>query len=173
MFLSPSRRSPNQNLLQSPLPNQLRRVRRRKRPRPLRRHLRRPRHPNLQPQVFRAPAITRLLLLREWVAPLPVARLKVLDLVVLSIEMEAPGLPSSHGLVALAAGQVGPVLVAPAAVLVVVPEVAQVGAPALVDEVAVLVVVPLVLLVAVAARANPASRSARSVKSLRCGRRRV
>lgn len=118
--------------------------------------------------VFRAPAITRLLLLREWVA-----RLKVLDLVVLSIEMEAPGLPSSHGLVALAVGQVGPVLVAPAAVLVVVPEVAQVGAPALVDEVAVLVVVPLVLLVAVAARANPASRSARSVKSLRCGRRRV
>lgn len=123
--------------------------------------------------VFRAPAITRLRLLREWVAPLPVARLKAMDLAVLSIEMEAPGLPSSHGLVALAVGQVGPVLVAPAAVLVVGPEVAQVGGPALVVEVAVLVVVPLVLLVAVAARANPASRSARSVKSLRCGRRRV
>lgn len=123
--------------------------------------------------VFRARAITPLPLPKEWVGQLLVAPHRVLDLVGLSIEKEGPGLLSSHVRVAPAVGLVVPVSVAPAAVLAVAPEVAQVVAPALVAAVAVLAVVPLVLLVAAVARASHASRSARSVKSLKCGRRRV
>jgi hypothetical protein len=192
LFLSLSRRSPNQNPLQNLLRSQLRKPRHPKHPRQLPKHLQRPRRPNLQPQVFRARVITRLLrrkvwrvpvfrarattplpLPKEWVGQLPVAPHRELDLVGLSIEKEAPGLRSSHALVVPAVGLVVPVSVAPAAVLAVALEVAQVVVPALAGVDADLVEVPLVPSVAAVARASHVSRSARSVKSLKCGRRRV
>ena len=110
---------------------------------------------------------------KEWVGRLLVAPHRVLDLVGLSIEMEAPGLLSNRARVAPAVGLVVPVSVAPAAVLAVVPAVVQEVAPALAGVDADLVEVPLVPSVAAVARASHASRSARSVKSLKCGRRRV
>ena len=123
--------------------------------------------------VFRARVITPLPLPKEWVGQLLAAPHRVLELVGLSIEKEAPGLRSSHALVVPAVGLVVPVSVAPAAVLAVALEVAQVVVPALVGVDAAPVVVPQERLVAAVARASHASRSARSVKSLKCGRRRV
>lgn len=192
MFLSLSRRSPNQNSLQNLLRSQLRKPRHPKHPRRLPKLLQRPRRPSPQPQVSRARVTTRLLrrkvwrvpvfrarattplpLPKEWVGQLLVAPHRELDLVGLSIEKEAPGLRSSRALVVPAVGLVVPVSVAPAAVLAVAPEVAQVVVPALAGVDADLVEVPLVPSVAAVARASHVSRSARSVKSLKCGRRRV
>ena len=106
---------------------------------------------------------------KEWVGRLLAAPHRVLELVGLSIEKEAPGLRSRRARVVPAVGLVVPVSVAPAAVL----EVAQVVVPALAGVDADLVEVPLVPSVAAVARASHVSRSARSVKSLKCGRRRV
>lgn len=110
---------------------------------------------------------------KEWVGQLLVAPRRVLGPVGLSIEKEAPGLLSSHARVVPAVGLVVPVSAAPVVVLAVVPAVARVVVLALVGVDAAPVVVPRELLVAAVARASHESRSARSVKSLKCGRRRV
>ena len=123
--------------------------------------------------VFRARAITPLPLPKEWVGQRLVVPPRVLELVGLSIEKEAPGLLSSHARAAPAVGLVVPVSAVPVAVLAVAPEVAREVVPVLVGVDADLVEVPLVLSVAAVARASHESRSARSVKSLKCGRRRV
>ena len=112
---------------------------------------------------------------REWDAPLLAVQARVQQLVVPLIAKVGLGLPSRVAPVAPVVDPVAPVSVAPAAVhLVAVPELAQVAVvPEPVDVVADPVVVPQVRSVVAAGRVSLASRSGRSVKSLKCGRPRA
>jgi hypothetical protein len=132
--------------------------------------------------VFRGLEIILLRPLRAWLAPAHHDQGKVLALAGLMTVVLVLVLRSSSARVALAAPvvqdlavpvQAARVVAVPVALVVPVAPVVRGVAPVPVGVVAVPVAVPLVRLAAVAVRASPASRSGRSVKSLKCGRLRA
>lgn len=125
---------------------------------------------------FRVPEIILSLRLREWVAPLPADRARVLGLVAHWIVKVVPGRhsrlePVARVVVREVLDLVDPVLVGLAAPLADVP--AQADARELAVVGVGLAAEQREPLAAVAARISHASRSAPSVKSLRCGRLRA
>ena len=198
MFPSPWKKSLNLSLQPSqhqlPPPRQLPSLQPPKRKRPSLRHPLRPRLPKLAPQEFLVPETILLpraraclapvslaretilsLLPREWVAPPPAVLARVQHhsaLSIVKVEHDPPSKPAPAALVVV---PVDPVLLAPVpADLQVVPVVAPAAvAPEPVVAVAAQVEELREPLVVVEERVNLASRSGRSVKSLKCGRPRV
>ena len=124
---------------------------------------------------FRAQETIPSLLPREWVAPLPVAPVRALHPNAPSIVKAAHGLPSKHVRAHPVDVQAVPVLLVPAVhrevdPVVVVPVVVVREPEVAVEDPEGEPQAPLVV---VAARVNRANPRGRSVKSLKCGRRRA